>query len=261
MGMELKGLRAMITGGSSGMGFEMAKALLSRGAAVTIAARPGEKLDRARTLLEKAGEAYAIPLDVRDEAAADRAAAWYRETFGGIDLLVNNAGVGNNAPGMVLGRPFYEIPAATFRTIVETNFTGYFLVSRAFVPMMAEQGRGRIVNVSTSTATMTRGGSIPYGPSRAGAEALSAVMAADLRDKGITVNVICPGGVTDTGMTTREMRESLRRAGRGILPADILNPVILFLASPAAEGITGEKIVGKEFNAWLAARKIVFHER
>ncbi len=241
------------------MGFQMAKALLSRGATVVIAARGGEKLDRALARLrETGGDAYAVAMDVRDEASVEAAAAWFRARFDHPDMLVNNAGIGNNAPGMEGAAHFWEVPVPTFRNVVETDFTGYFLTSRAFVPMMLKAGKGRVVNVSTSTPTMTRKGVGPYGPARAGAEALSMVMSEELKEFGIPVNVICPGGATDTGMATDEMRAAFRREGRTMLPPDILNPVILFLASEASAGITGEKLIGREFDEWLRKRGIAF---
>ena len=263
MYIDLKGFTAFITGGSSGMGFEMARELLSHGATVVIAARGRDRLENARKQLAEQGyDVYAIPMDVRDEQSVDHAARWYAEHFDHLDMLVNNAGVGNNTPGMESEnpeRPFYHIPVSAFRTIMETNFLGYFLVSRAFVPMMARKGKGRIVNVSTSTSTMTRKGSIPYGPSRAASEAMSVSLSEELWDAGITVNVICPGGVTDTAMTTPAMKAAHQRKQHPILPPDIMNPVILFLASPASEGITGEKIIGKEFEKWLKEKGINYH--
>lgn len=259
MKTDLNGFTVFLTGGSDGMGYEMAKALLSRGAAVVIAARGGEKLDGAlRRLRETGGEAYAVAMDVRDEGSVEAAAAWFRERFDRLDMLVNNAGIGNNAPGMEGVGHFWEVPVSTFRNVTDTDFTGYFLVSRAFVPLLVKAGKGKVVNVSTSTPTMTRKGMVPYGPARAGAEALSMVMAEELKEFGIPVNVICPGGATDTGMATDAMREAFRREGRTMLPPDILNPVILFLASEASAGLTGLKLIGREFDAWLRERGITF---
>ena len=259
MKTDLHGFTVFLTGGSDGMGFEMAKALLSRGATVVIAARGGEKLENALSRLREAGgEAYAVPMDVRDEASVNAAAAWFRERFDHIDLLVNNAGVGNNAPGMEGAAHLWDVPTDTFRNIVETDFTGYFLVSKAWIPMMLQAGKGKIVNVSTSTATMTRKGVGPYGPARAGAEAMTMVLAEELKEYGVMVNVICPGGATDTGMATDSMREAFRRGGMKMLPPDILNPVILFLASDVSAGLSGEKLIGREFEGWLRERGISF---
>lgn len=253
MDVNLKGFKALITGGSSGLGYEMSKALLSKGATVAIAARGGEKLDNAYHSLSGEGyDVHPLAMDVRDESSINAAATWVDENWGRLDMLVNNAGIGMGATGidfMSDPKPFYEIPPAAFYDIVETNFIGYFLVARAFVPMMVRQGAGRLVNVSTSIPTMTAKGQLPYGPARAGAEAMARIMTGELKDSGVMVNVILPGGATDTGLMPEHLRKLPRRPG--ILPPDILNEVILFMASPEADGMYGERIIGKEFDQWL----------
>ena len=249
------GYTALVTGGSSGLGFEMARALLGRGATVIIAARAGERLEKAKAELEKAGDAYAVAMDVQDENSVEAAAAWYRARFERLDMLVNGAGIGNNAPGME-GLPqehaFWEIPVKAVRAVLETNLLGFFLVSRSFVPLMGRGGS--LVYVSTSDATMTRPGQLPYGPSKAGAEAMAAILAQELRPKGIRVNVICPGGFTDTNMAPPGLTEQMRAAGRPVLPPTVLNEVILYLASNPAADLNGEKLVGKDFARWLGER-------
>src|SRR2546423_10451323 len=97
-------------------------------------------------------------------------------------------------------RGFWDVPVEGFRAVIETNLTGYFLVAREVTPRMLAAGGGRIVNISVSRSTMHRAGFVPYGPSRAGSEALSRIMAADLRGTGVTVNLLLPGGATATGM-------------------------------------------------------------
>ncbi|ORX78746.1 gluconate 5-dehydrogenase [Anaeromyces robustus] len=262
MGVRLQGFNVFITGGSCGMGYEMAKELLSRGATVVISARGVEKLNKAYEKLKSEGyDVYSIPLDVTNEESVNNAVTWYKEHFDHLDMLVNNAGIGNNAPGMISikdNKHFYDIPVSTFKSIVETNFNGIFLVSRAFVPIMIEKGKGRIVNVSTSASTMTRKGMIPYGPSKAAMEAMSTILSEELKEFEITVNIICPGGPTDTDMTTEEMKTFFNENDIPILKSNILNKTILFLASPNADGLTGEKIIGKEFNEWLKNRNISF---
>src|SRR6202034_2749252 len=103
--------------------------------------------------------------------------------LGGIALLVTNAGIGMrtvNPRFLAEPRGFWTVPPAGFRDVIATNLTGYFLVARAVTPRMLDAGGGRIVNVSMNHATMTRAGFAPYGPSRAGAESLARIMAADL---------------------------------------------------------------------------------
>jgi gluconate 5-dehydrogenase len=250
---DLKGYTALVTGGSSGLGFQMSKALLEAGATVIIAARAGERLEKAKEALARAGDVSAVAMDVRDEGSVARAAEWFRERFDRLDMLVCCAGIGNNAPGMeALSREhdFWDIPAVAVRAVLETNLLGFFLTSRSFVPRMGRGGR--VVYVSTSDATMTRPGQLPYGPSKAGAEAMAAIMAQELEPKGIRVNVICPGGFTDTNMAPPGLTERMRASGLPVLPPTVLNEVILYLASPAAADLTGEKLVGKDFAEWLA---------
>ena len=256
MNTERKGYTALITGGSSGLGFEMAKALLGQGATVVIAARAGERLEKARKALAEAGDAYAVAMDVRDVSSVEAAAEWFRARFRRLDMLVNDAGVGNNAPGMEALPPdhaFWDVPAEAVRAVLETNLFGFFLVSSRFVPLM-ERG-GSLVYVSTSDATLTRPGQLPYGPSKAGAEAMAAILAQELKPRGIRVNVICPGGFTDTNMAPPGATERMREAGLPVLPPTVLNEVILYLASHAAMDLAGQKLVGKDFQQWLSERK------
>lgn len=258
MSIEKGGYTALITGGSSGLGFEMAKTLLSNGARVVITARAGERLDRALAELKKAGDACAIPMDVRSEESVAAAAEWFSANFDRLDMLVNNAGIGNNAPGMETLAPdhtFYDVPVDTVRNILETNLLGFYIVTKYFVPIMVRQGSGSLLYVSTSDTTMTGRAQMPYGPSKAGAEAMAAIMAQHLEEHGITVNVICPGGFTDTAMAPPGAVEAALRNGRPVLSPDVLNDTILFLASEEAAGISREKIVGKEFTAWLERRR------
>jgi NAD(P)-dependent dehydrogenase (short-subunit alcohol dehydrogenase family) len=137
-----------------------------------------------------------------------------------------------------------------FRAVVDTNLTGYFLVARELTPRMLAAGGGRIVNISINQSTMHRAGFVPYGPSRAGSEALSRIMAADLRDTGVTVNVLLPGGAAATGM----LPAGAMPDGMRMLDAAVMGPPIVWLASPAATGVHDERIVAVEFERWLRDR-------
>ena len=254
MDVNLKGFKAFISGGSSGLGFNMAKALASHGATVAIAARAGEKLDKAHGALCGEGfDAHALAMDVRSESSVNDAAVWVEQNWGRLDMLVNNAGIGMgsiDADFRTNPKPFYQLAVPAFKNIVETNFIGYFIVARALVPIMVRQGRGRLVNVSTSIPTMTAKGQIPYGPARAAAEAMVTIMTEELKDTGVMVNIILPGGAAYTGFNNHLPRRP------GLLEPDILNEVILFLASPKSDGMYGERIIGKEFDQWLKEKGI-----
>jgi gluconate 5-dehydrogenase len=249
---ETAGCRtALVTGGTSGLGLAMAGALAGAGLRVAVAGRSGE---RAEAVAGRLPGAFGVELDVRDEksVASAVAAAWSR--LDGIDLLVNNAGIGMrtvNPRFVTEPRGFWTVAPDGFRDVIATNLTGYFLVAREITPRMLDAGGGRIVNVSMNHATMTRAGFVPYGPSRAGAESLSLIMAADLRETPVTVNMLLPGGATRTGMVPDEHAAGLRN----LLEPEIMAPPIAWLASAEASGVTGERIVATEFEQWLNDRR------
>ena len=249
-------MRVLVTGGTSGLGLAMATALAAAGSTVALTGRSGERARSvAAGLPGAAGRpgAVGLELDVRDEASVARAVdqAWSR--LGGLDMLVNNAGIGMrtvNPRFMTQPQGFWETPVDGFRAVIETNLTGYFLVAREVTPRLLAAGGGRIVNVSVNSSTMHRAGFVPYGPSRAGSEALSRVMAADLRGTGVTVNVLLPGGATVTGM----IPDDVPSGGPTLLMPEVMGPPIVWLASDAAAGVHDERIVATEFDRWLRER-------
>ena len=231
----------------------MAQTLTGAGLRVAVTGRSGERAAEAASQLPRA---IGLEMDVRDEesVAGSTAAAWSR--LDGIDLLVNNAGIGMrtvNPQFMTEPRGFWTVPPAGFLDVIATNLTGYFLVARAITPRMLDAGGGRIVNVSVNHSTMTRAGFVPYGPSRAGTESLSRIMAADLGGTPVTVNLLLPGGATRTGMVP-DPGAAGPRSPR-LLEPEIMGPPIAWLASAEATGVTDERIVATEFEQWLADRR------
>lgn len=249
----LQGKKALVTGASSGLGFAMAKALARAGASVVLTARTSEKLKEAvAELKEEQLDAYALEMDVRDEDSIEKAVQWVRQQWGKLDLLVNNAGIGMrtvNPDFLTSPEPFYKVSAEGFRNLIDTNLTGYFLVAKAFIPLFLEQEKGKIVNISMNHETMKRKGFVPYGPSRAGAESLSLIMAEDLKDAHIDVNMLLPGGATETGMIPEESKEEIKKRFN-LLDPDVMAAPITFLASDDSDGITGERITATSFDSW-----------
>jgi NAD(P)-dependent dehydrogenase (short-subunit alcohol dehydrogenase family) len=255
---SLANVHIVITGASSGLGYAMAEALLLEGATVALASRSGEKLTEAvNRLTEKGLHAFPLPLDVRSEQSVEEAVIWVKKEWGRLDVLVNNAGIGMrtvNPHFLTEPMPFYQVSPTGFRDLIDTNLTGYFLVSRGFAPLMVEQGRGKIINISMNYETMKRKGFVPYGPSRAATESLSFIMAEDLKEDGITVNMLLPGGATVTGMIPDQVKEELE--GKfSLLDPNVMARPIVFLASEQSHGITGERIVATEFDQWLQTHK------
>jgi gluconate 5-dehydrogenase len=243
---QLTATRVLVTGATSGLGLAMARALVLAGARVALTSRVAA---RAAEAARELGEpAIGLELDVRDEASVQAGVDAARERLGGIDMLVNNAGIGMrtvNPRFLSEPQPFWAVPPAGLRDVLETKVTGSFLVASAVVPHMLEQGAGRIVNISMNTETMIRRGFVPYGPAGAAVEALSRVMAADLADTPITVNILLPGGATNTGMIPDDTPTEVRD---GLLDPAIMGPPIVWLASAAATGVRDQRIVATEFD-------------
>lgn len=264
MKTNLTGKIILISGGSSGLGYEMSKTLLSHGATVIIASRTLDKLSNVyKEFSQQNYNIHTVQMDISNEESIEQASKWFGQNFDHLDMLINNAGIGNNAPGMENlpeNHHFYDIPISTVQSVINTNFLGFFIVTKKFIPFMQKNKCGSIIYVSTSTKTMTKKGQLPYGPSKAGAEAMANIMAEELRDSGIAVNIICPGGFTDTNMATKEMKDFFIKNNLPILQPNVMNKLILFLASSKSKGITGEKFIGKDFDKWLKEKNIIFEE-
>jgi len=233
----------------------MAKALVSEGARVFVTGRDRDRVNKALSELRSLpGECQGAAMDVRDEQSIRAGLAEMLRSWGGIDVLINNAGIGmRTVSPKFLTDPklFWEIPAQGFRNLIDTNLTGYFLVAKEVVPHFLKAGRGRIINISMNHETMRRRGFIPYGPSRAATESLSHIMAQDLGSSGVTVNLLLPGGATTTGMIPDEVPASMRPQ---ILSPDVMAEPVVFLCSDEAHGENDQRVVATEFARWKDER-------
>jgi NAD(P)-dependent dehydrogenase (short-subunit alcohol dehydrogenase family) len=241
----LQGRTALVTGAAGGIGTELTRALLQAGAAVTASDVSEKSLFALNEKMQAEGLAERLlchAFDVSDNAACVAAVAATAERFGGLDILVNNAGLGMGAirdDHFVNLVGIEEIEPEVWDRFVRTNLSGAWYLTRAAVPGMKRKGWGRIVTVTTSMFTMLRGKFHPYGPSKAALEAMSAGHAQEFAEDGITVNVIVPGGPTDTAMVPESS---------GLKRADLIRPVqmtypLLWLCSTAADAATGKRYV------------------
>jgi len=250
--LRLTGTRAVVTGATSGLGKAMAEALVAAGARVAVTSRERSRADAAAAALGP--EAVGIELDVRDEASVHAGADEVYERLGGVDVLVNNAGIGMrtvNPRFLTSPQPFWAVEPRGFSDVLETKVTGCFLVARDVVPRMLAAGGGRVITISMNQQTMIRRGFVPYGPAGAAVEALARVMAADLAGTPVTANVLLPGGATATGMLPDDVSPETKAT---LLDPAIMGPPIVWLASGEAEGVHDERIIATEFDEWLAQR-------
>jgi NAD(P)-dependent dehydrogenase (short-subunit alcohol dehydrogenase family) len=273
---SLRGRSVIVTGAGRGFGRLIALALVEQGARVLgTSARASAELAQTQADAAAAaaragagGEFVALLADVSRAEDCERTVAEATARFGRVDALVNNAARGplEAHASYFLDKPkFWEATPEAFRTMVETNLVGPFLMARAAVPGMVARGFGRVVNLSTSRPTMVMQGLAAYGATKAGLEVSSVVWAKDLAGTGVTVNVLLPGGPSDTALIpggvvgTRAPADF--RAGQGasgdegrvggILPADVVVPPALWLCSDESGDYTGRRIVGKDWNPEL----------
>lgn len=265
----LAGRNVLITGGGRGFGKVFAKAFVSQGANVLITgARNAKELTDTAAALTTAGPGRCIALvsDVADWASAKAAVTHAADSFGGLDILINNAARGP-ADAMPYFRlqerlPFWEADPAAFVNQLAVNVGGAFMMAKAALPQMLARGFGRIINISTSRSTMILKGAGAYGPSKAALETASIVWARDLAGTGVTVNVLAPGGASDTALIPGDNIGARApadfRAGKAepgnegtggfLLPAAIMAAPALWLASDEAGETTGARFIAKDWD-------------
>lgn len=232
----LKGKVAFVAGASRGIGATVATALAAAGAAVAVAARseregrlPGTIHTVAERIHAAGGRALAVPCDVTAEESVEAAVAATVAEFGGIDVLVANAGV------LWLG-PVESTPLKRWQLCLDVNLTGVFLVTRAVVPHVRARGGGSLIAVTTTGVGMTDRGANAYWVSKAAVERLYLGLAAELKPDNIAVNCLSPSRVVLT--------EGWRASGRDIPPEAVEPPeamarAAVLLAAQDAAGITG----------------------
>lgn len=237
--MRLKGKRTIVTGAASGIGEATARLFAAEGARVLAVDLPGTRLDEAH-----AGAANIVTAfdNVADETAADRLVSRAVSEFGGLDVLVNNAGTASNQLAEVATLEEWD-------RVFSVNIRGVFLLCRAAIPQLRAAGGGRLVNVASVMAERTDYGLSAYCASKAGVAGLTRTLALELGKFGITANWIEPGAI-ETGMTRQnfaqehiravwEKKSPMKRLGQ---PIDVAR-AILFLASDDSAFVTGQGLV------------------
>jgi 3-oxoacyl-[acyl-carrier protein] reductase len=238
------------------MGRAMTLALASAGVRVAAADLASSK-DAMREVLDTARKQGAqerivpVECDITQWRDCENAVKAAVERFGAVHGLVNNAGIAVTdeelASGRARRRRFYEHDPDGWRRVVETNVVGTFQMAKAIAPTLVAQGWGRIVNVTTSHATMVMQGFSPYGPTKAAIEAASMIWAQDLAGTGVTVNVLVPGGAGNTRMVPID--EAPDRSE--LVQPEVMVAPIVWLMSPQSDGVSGRRFIAKDWDPRL----------
>jgi len=251
--MLLSGKVAVITGGGRGIGRAIALKFAGEGAAVVVAARTELQIEAvAREVRDAGGRAVAVTADVAEEKQCERLIRAAESQFGHVGILVNNAG----EYGPV--KPVEEITPPEWDRVIAVHLRGAYLLTRLVLPAMYAHASGAILNISSLSAKSAFAWGSPYAAAKAGMLGLTRVSAAEAARKGVRVNAICPGPVTETKMSKdlgRVLAERLGVApekqlagfletvlqGRG-QTADEIAAAALFLCSNQASAITGQSL-------------------
>ena len=242
----LQGKVAIITGAASpiGLGHAMTLGLVEAGAKVALCDVHQAWLDDSVAEMRLiGGDDCAIPIitDVTDPQSVEQAVSRTIAELGSVDILVNNAGINQRSEGYATDNAnnFWNISPEGWSRVVAVNLSGPFFMSRAVVGHMIEKGWGRIIGVTTSMDTMWRKGGTPYGPSKAGHEALVAAMAQELEGTGVTANVLVPGGATYTNMTASNTTYDKDK----MIRPEVMQAPVVWLASEASSAFNGRRII------------------
>ena len=242
--LGLEGKVVLITGGGTGLGLAMVRALARAGADLIIAGRrPGPIESAAEEVKGLGRDALAVPTDVTDSEQVGRLVSTTLDRFGRIDVMINNAG----AVQENVRKPLWDVTDQEWSLVMDVNLTGAFYCARAVSRTMADRGNGKIINVASGFGL--RGGRdiYMYCSSKGGMIQLTRVLAFNLARYGITANSIVPGFIPTTG-DDLEVRATMPRSGE-FLPIgklgtpDNLGPVAVYLSSDASDYMTGEMFI------------------
>lgn len=254
----LEGKAIIVTGAGGGLGRAMTLALCEAGADVAAVEHVASALDALsqdhRRLPAPRGRLLPIVADLRDPARCEAIVKDVLTEFGRLDGLVNNAGIGQSTIRQdyyVNPIKFWEVSDNQWQAVLDTNVTAGFRLAKAAVVHMLKAKRGRLVNVTTSMDTMIRKGFSPYGVSKAALESSSAIWAQDLEGTGVTVNVLVPGGPTNTGFVPTASSPD-REA---MIQPDVMRAPIVWLMSDDADGFSGRRLTGTGWKTGVPGRQ------
>lgn len=245
----LDGESIIVTGASGGLGRSMSLRFSREGAHVTLVSRSRDKLEAVAD--EAPGETLVAMADVTEREDVEEAVAATVEATGGVDTLVNNAGIGLLSL-QDESKEFAEVTEEEWNRVIDTNLKGVYLFTRAVLPHMVERGRGNVINISSGLGRdvylVAGSAMLPYTVSKFGLEAMTQVVALEYGERGINANSLDPGGQVDTGFWDHLPEEEREQ----ILPPDVMNDAAVLLAAQDARGVSGEAMDAESWEERLA---------
>ena len=250
--MSLEGKTAVITGGGRGIGAAVARALAGAGAAVALAARTEPQVEQVADELRAAGRvAWALGCDVADPESVREMARVAAARLENVDILVNGAGIAHSAP-------VHELTLDDWNRLLAVNATGTFLCTKVFLPGMLERSWGRVINIASVAGLAGARYIAGYAASKHAVVGFTRCLAAEIADRGVTANAVCPGYV-ESAMTQESLERIVARPGRSrddafqallqatpqrrLIQPDEVAHVVLSLCDDNARGINGQAIV------------------
>jgi len=242
--MLLNGKVAMVTGAGRGIGKAIALRFAEEGARLVLCARSAGQLDAVADTVRALGRScHSGTLDVADEAQVALFVHAALQSFGRIDILVNNAGVSNP-------KPFLETSDADWDEAIGVNFKGVVFCTRAVLPGMLHRGNGRIINIASAAAVRGLPGSPAYTASKFAVVGLTQSLADEVMEKGVRVNVLCPGPVKTELFDSSPLKDFLLKNPANLHEMDDMTGAALYLASDLSGGMNSQTLVIRKTSRW-----------
>ncbi|SFL38014.1 hypothetical protein SAMN03159341_105362 [Paenibacillus sp. 1_12] len=233
---KFENLVVVITGAGGGIGRVLALSYAAQNASVVLVDKDEQKLCETKDLLQQSGsESYAIQLELSDGQAIAPAFQQIEEKFGRIDVLINNAGLG-------ITKSPYELELDEWDYVMNTNVRGCFLCSREAAKVMKKQGKGSIVNISSTRSMMSEANTEAYAASKGGIDALTHALAVSLGPDGIQVNAINPGWIETSDYSSLRKEDHEQHPAQRVGKPDDIARACLYLTDPENDFVTGTNL-------------------
>ena len=242
--MLLEDKVAMVTGAGRGIGKAISLRFAEEGASLILCARTSAQLQGVADAVRAAGRpCLSAVVDVTKEGEVARLVQDGLTKFGRIDILVNNAGISNP-------KPFLETSNADWDEAIDVNLKGVVFCMRAVLPSMLQRGSGAVVNIASAAGLRGLPGSPAYTASKAAVIGLTHALAEEVGEKGIRINVVCPGPIKTELLDSSAVKDFVLKNKKHLLPPEDAAGTVLYLASSLSGGLNSQMICLRNSNRW-----------